>query len=235
MIKTRIGIGNTAEVFEHGDDKVLKLYYESQPASSIYQEFNKTQAFNQSGIPCPKAFEVVRHNNRLGIVFEKVQGKSLLNVLINSGDVEYTSNILASLHQAILSKTSTILPSYKTFLFQYVNGNDTETLALIDKLDDDNTLCHGDFHPGNIIMNHEQAVVIDFMNACSGPRLYDIARTYYLIRYSPVPPYIKDQDAIKKLQVILSDQYLHKMGVRREILEDYLTVIAKTRDSEMKK
>ena len=48
---------------------------------------------------------------------------------------------------------------------------------MIDKLADGDTLCHGDFHPGNILLSGDGAFIIDFMNVCCGNYLYDVART----------------------------------------------------------
>lgn len=57
----------------------------------------------------------------------------------------------------------------------------------IDTLPGGNSLCHFDFHPGNIIMRDHQAVVIDWMTACVGDKLSDIARTGVMLKYAEVP------------------------------------------------
>jgi len=41
-----------------------------------------------------------------------------------------------------------------------------EVLQMLDKLMDGDTLCHGDFHPGNILISDGHTMVIDFMNVC---------------------------------------------------------------------
>lgn len=44
------------------------------------------------------------------------------------------------------------------------------------------SLCHGDFHPENIMVEKEGNYrVIDWIDAYNGPPLSDVARTYYLL------------------------------------------------------
>ncbi len=42
-----IAIGNTAEVFEYGEDKVLKLFKPGYPVEQIQREFNNTVIMNR--------------------------------------------------------------------------------------------------------------------------------------------------------------------------------------------
>jgi aminoglycoside phosphotransferase (APT) family kinase protein len=54
-------------------------------------------------------------------------------------------------------------------------------LALLETLPDEKTLCHGDFHPGNVIISPRGPVVIDWMTARSGSPWADVARTSLLL------------------------------------------------------
>lgn len=42
-------------------------------------------------------------------------------------------------------------------------------------------LCHGDFHPGNVILSATDEVVIDWVDASLGDPLADVARTSVLL------------------------------------------------------
>lgn len=103
---------------------------------------------------------------------------------------------------------------------------------MLDKLHDGITLCHGDFHPGNIFMSDGQAMIIDFMNVCHGDFLYDIARTVYLVEYTPVPAETKEREMLLRLKKTLADLYLTEMNVTREMIQDYLSVITMAREGE---
>ena len=52
-------------------------------------------------------------------------------------------------------------------------------LNMLRQLPDDDKLCHGDFHPDNIIVAPDGLVVVDWANAVCGHPLADVARTAY--------------------------------------------------------
>jgi Ser/Thr protein kinase RdoA (MazF antagonist) len=43
-------------------------------------------------------------------------------------------------------------------------------------------LCHGDFHPMNVLGEASQPIVIDWPNACRGDPAGDVCRSYLLLR-----------------------------------------------------
>ena len=173
-----IAIGNTAEVFEYKEDKVLKLFKAGYPLEQIQREFNNTLIINRTCVHTPKTFEIVEHEGRHGIIFQKIIGVDLLSeYLKNPSDEKVAAEILVDLtdiQKKVLSEETTEGISYKNFLdwFGYDGSN----------LPDGNFICHGDLHPGNIIRTKDgELFLIDFMNVCRGPKEYDVARTYVLL------------------------------------------------------
>jgi len=49
-------------------------------------------------------------------------------------------------------------------------------------------VCHGDFHPGNILLTARGPMIIDWSAATRGYALADVARTCVLFESAPVPP-----------------------------------------------
>ena len=173
-----IAIGNTAEVFEYEEDKVLKLFKAGYPLEQIQREFNNTVIMNKICVHTPKAFEIVEHEGRHGIVFQKNIGVDLLSeYLKNPSDEKVAAEILVDLtdiQKKVLSEETTEGISYKNYLEWF--GYDASNLP------DGNFICHGDLHPGNIIRTKDgELCLIDFMNVCRGPKEYDVARTYVLL------------------------------------------------------
>jgi hypothetical protein len=78
----------------------------------------------------------------------------------------------------------------------------------------------------------ERAFIIDFMNVCCGNFLYDVARTVYLVEFTPVPANANDRDLFLHMKKALSDTYLMQMNVTREMIQDYLYVIFTARKGE---
>jgi aminoglycoside phosphotransferase (APT) family kinase protein len=58
----------------------------------------------------------------------------------------------------------------------------------LDALPDGGRLCHGDFHPGNIMGGSDGPVLIDWPNATHGDPMADYARTDLMIRSGDIPP-----------------------------------------------
>jgi aminoglycoside phosphotransferase (APT) family kinase protein len=61
-------------------------------------------------------------------------------------------------------------------------------LQMASTLPDDTRLCHGDFHPANVLMTAPGPVIIDWPDATSGHPLADVARTSLLLRVSGIQP-----------------------------------------------
>lgn len=234
-----IGVGNTATVYEWEEGKVLKLFYQGYPKDAVEKEFYNAKAISNMDFAKPKAYEIIFCEERMGIIYDRVKGESLLDWVIKTGDVQGCAVYMAKLHKAIIQNRISNVPNYKEFLeCNIVNAPSTnskkqkEVLQMLDKLQDGNTLCHGDFHPGNIFISDGHTIVIDFMNVCHGDFLYDVARTVFLVEYTPVPVEAEDREMLLQFKKMLADLYLMQMNVTREMIQDYLSVIIEAREGE---
>jgi uncharacterized protein (TIGR02172 family) len=234
-----IGIGNTAAVYEWEESKVLKLFYEGYSKEAVEKEFRNAKAVENMYFPKPKAYEIIHCQGRMGIIYEAVIGESLLHWVMRTNNVQECAAYMAKLHKSMIKNSISNVPCYKEFLKYNIlevpavdSKKREEVLQILDKLPDGNTLCHGDFHPDNIILSDGQTMVIDFMNVCHGNFLYDVARTVYLMEFTPVPKDIEDKEKLLQFKKTLADLYLMQMNVTREMLKDYLSVIAFARLGE---
>lgn len=233
-----IGIGNTATVYEWEEGRVLKLFYQGYPKKAVEKEFHNAMTIRNMNFAKPKAYEIISCEERIGIIYDRVEGESLLDWVIKTGDVQECAVYMAKLHKAIVQNRISNVPNYKEFLKLHipnslsVNLNKREeVLQMIDKLPDGNALCHGDFHPGNILISNGHTIVIDFMNVCHGDFLYDVARTVFLVEYTPVPVE-DDREVLLRFKKTLADLYLMQMNVTREMIQGYLSVIITVRKGE---
>lgn len=234
-----IGLGNTATVYEWEEGKVLKLFYQGYPKEAVEREFHNAKAIRNMDFSKPKAYEIIFLEKRMGIIYDRVDGESLLDWVMRTGEVQECAVYMANLHKAILKNKISNVPNYKEFLkCNIVNSPSTnlkkqeEVLQILDKLIDGNTLCHGDFHPGNILISDGHTIVIDFMNICHGDFLYDVARTVFLVEYTPLPIEVGDREMLLGFKKTLAELYLMQMNVTREMIQDYLAVIIVARVGE---
>ena len=221
-----VGAGNTAEVFDYGDNKVCKLFYEGYPKEAVEREFRNATEVQRLGLPVPKVFELVESEGRTGILYEKIAGKSMLECIFENPDragfylEEFVRLQKKWLKEASVPSASVM--SYKEYLQMLLNGAGQEAeaslLEEINALPQGTLLLHGDFHPGNVLISADhRAVVIDFMNVCRGPAMYDITRTYFLLQE-------KDE--------AFGRAYLEKMEVSEEEIEPFYKVIERCRRYE---
>lgn len=210
-----IGKGNTAEVVEYDQGIVCKLFFTGYPQEYVELEFQNAQEMYKNGIRIPTPFQIVKIGNRSGILYEKIIGNTLWR-LLSEGEESPGKAIdqMVKLQRNIFTHHSRNVLSYKEYLVAMLKNKRVKNQGIfnqIKELPDKDFLLHGDFHPGNIlIMPDETAVVIDFMNVCHGPFLYDIARTYFII---------------KQFDFSMADCYLRTINVQPEHIVDYLQVI----------
>lgn len=181
------------------------------------------------------------YEGRYGIIYRKINGQSLLDIIFKTYDIQKYASLLASLHKTLLCKKLPCAVSYKSILRENIEntgllstGRKSEILKTLCALPDCDGLCHGDFHFGNILLEQQKAYIIDYMNICKGHKNFDIARTVYLTELTPVPRNMPNQEKILGLKKQAADIYLEGMGVAREELADWLTVIAAGRLSELR-
>lgn len=155
---------------------------------------------------------------------ENVQGKMLSSLMMDELTFDQAMETFTNLHKNWLMKISNAVNSYTEWLINVINQKlvDSDLLDRIKQLPQGNILCHGDFHPYNIIVTSEnKPIIIDFANICRGPKEYDIARTYFLL---------KEAEAEKPIAEI----YLEKMQIEYKDIKDYIEILKKIRQHEMR-
>jgi uncharacterized protein (TIGR02172 family) len=192
-----IGAGRTADVYAWGEAQVLKLYQEWMPAVPIEREYAVTRLARAAGLPVPAADEMLRIDGRLGIVFERVHGTSLLKILeARPWELISISRLLADYHAKMHACSLPLeAPGQREQIEQGIawakDLSETEKqslLAVLAHLPDGNGICHGDFHPDNIIITEHGPVIIDWMTGRRGHPLGDVARTVLIMQTGGLPP-----------------------------------------------
>ena len=215
-----ISKGNTAEILEQDENLICKLFYSGYPKIFIEHEFDNAKAVFELGIKTPMAHNLICVDERDGIVYDRVIGETL-SIKMNSASEEELiawTDRFADIHKELLSHHIDNVMDYKDFLKMFA-ADSVEVIEKINELENGNCLLHGDFHPANIMVDEDnQLILIDMMNICKGPAIYDVARTYFLLEND------------KRLQ----NKYLELMGYDMKDNMPYLEVILLIRENEMK-
>src|SRR5665647_2700612 len=165
-----IGIGNTADVFDFGLGKVAKLFHSGYPLASIRKEFENSRLLNSLDVLTPKCYELFHLEDRVGIIYDKIFGVSLLDLIQQTRDVNQYAVILADIHKKILRQHLPSAEPAKMILRRNIEHTAVLTeqqklklYEILDVLPEDHCFCHGDFHFGNILYAQDQYYLIDFM------------------------------------------------------------------------
>lgn len=225
-----VGRGFTADVFAWDNGRVLKLFHGEYPRSRIENEFHVSRALHSAGLKVPEAFELVEVEGRAGIVFERIDGISMLRFVERKPwKLFYAAALLAELHAHVHSHGAPAeLPTQREQIERWLagaadftEGERTAAEKSLAALPDGEVLCHGDFHPTNILFSDHGPVIIDWSSATRGHRYADVARTSVMFCGAQLP---QESSVLIRLMFWFSRRLLHDTYLRR-----YLRICGGTR------
>jgi uncharacterized protein (TIGR02172 family) len=186
-----IALGRTAEVYGWENNQVLKLFYDWMPTQAIEYEAQIARAVHAAGLPVPTVGEIVEIDSRLALVYERVDGLPMDQVLAKRPWKFFSfTRLLAQLHADMHACSITIdIPSQKQRLEQRIQETDMlpsdlkeAVLNTLNQMPEGEQLCHGDFHPQNVLMTRQGPVIIDWTDATRGDPIADVARTSIILQ-----------------------------------------------------
>ncbi len=185
-----IAYGRTAEIYAWQEGRVLKLFFDWFSLENITYEARINRAVHASGLPVPAVGELIRVNDRNGLVYDRVDGISMTEVVFRQPwrSISYGRR-MAELHAAMHASTLDVeIPTQRQKLTRRIRQSRvlpgpliTKLEAALESLPDGDRLCHGDFHPGNVLLTAQGEVIIDWIDASLGNPLADLARTTIII------------------------------------------------------
>jgi uncharacterized protein (TIGR02172 family) len=196
MKKKFVAEGRTAEIFAWGSKHILKLVKPGFPPDMAAFEADCVRTVLASGLKIPAVVDEVGVDGRFGIVYERVNGPTMLQALMaEPGKLSEYARLLAELHADLHTRSATALPVLKDRLRQKIlraaplpDDWKTAVLANLETLPDGSFILHGDFHPDNIILTVDGPVIIDWIDVTQGHPLADVARTRLLLLFGGLPP-----------------------------------------------
>jgi aminoglycoside phosphotransferase (APT) family kinase protein len=239
-----IAEGRTAEVYRWDDRHILKLYREWCPPDWVEYEARIARAVYAAGVPTPAAGEIVELAGRRGLIYERLEGKSMLQEInARPWTLLQQARALAELQATINRQSISGLPLYRDRLAYDIRQTEhldqrlqTQALALLSSLPSGTNLCHGDYHPGNVLITQNGPVVIDWITASAGSPWTDAARTSLILTIgakaagNQVRPIVRL--AIRLYHRVYLNRYNTLMPGPNHERERWMPVIAAARLSE---
>jgi aminoglycoside phosphotransferase (APT) family kinase protein len=218
----KIGEGAYSDVHAWTPGRVVKLFKPGFPRRHSWWEARMARAAFAAGAPAPEVFEELTLEGRFGVVLQRLDGPTLLQ-LSRSGAMTraQTGAILASLARSVheVAAPAEILSLLETTSGELRNSDGalpehiaTGVLTLIERLAPGDGLCHGDLHPGNVIMTPDGPRIVDWQGATRAPPSFDLACSQVLLAEF-APTMVADPDRPRAVNAALQSEYAELAGV----------------------
>ena len=126
-----------------------------------------------------------------GCLFERVEGPTLLQAMAaKPWRIAYYADMMADLHSQMHSASLSWLRDIRGyFLWAIEHGPEglpeeqrQQVLERLSRMPEADSVCHGDFHPENIVLSRRGPVILDWVTACRGRAAADVARTCMMFK-----------------------------------------------------
>lgn len=191
-----IGEGAEAEIYEWDDGFVLRLMRSANAGPSLTRATMASEAARASRVATPKVLEIITVDGRPGQIMERVDGSDMMSEIGDKPQrivaaARNLARIQTQLHAVSAPPDLETLHDYLahriTTSTQLTADVGDRALATLAELPEGNAVCHGDFHPGNVLLTGDGPVLIDWSSAARGDATADFARTRLLIQVGALP------------------------------------------------
>lgn len=180
--------GNVADLIEW-DGRLLKLYRSHAAKASVFREAASHARAEELGLPVPAIWGVAKVGSLWGLILDRVDPRTFADRMqAEPSEADRYMQALARIQAQIHAQPGKGFPALKdrltarlTRVAGLAQGQREVLLRGLRGMPDGNDLCHGDFHPRNVLGEPEQPIVIDWPDACCGDRAADICRTYFVL------------------------------------------------------
>ena len=185
----KLGEGGNGAVYRIDDDKIVKVYKSTVSQAEVDKErsFAKTAFIN--GVPSVIAYDTVKVGDSLGVVFEMLRSDTLGHAIVANPDkmdayVDQYVELAKTLHTTHVptgsfSRIQDILHGYADNLGKWCSSEEIGILHdIVDAIPEADTVTHNDLHPGNIMIQDGELVLIDMPEVTMGPPICDLTSIY---------------------------------------------------------
>jgi aminoglycoside phosphotransferase (APT) family kinase protein len=223
-----IGSGSAAEVFEY-EARVVKLYRAGAEKRAAFREAAILAMVEPLRLPVPAVWGVQSFGDRWGVVMDRADGVSFADAArAEPGRIGEYLDAMVRLQVRVHGQPATQFASLKARLAANIRQapalGETRRGTLLDRLatlPEGDRLCHGDFHPLNILGPPGAPLLVDWLDASRGDPAADVCRSFLLIR--TVAP---------DLAAAYVDAYARASGISRDAIFAWLPYVAAGRLAE---
>ena len=196
---TPVAGGVHGTVYLYDEERIVKLYCPEISREETEKEQRLAREAFIIGVPGAITFETVRCGNRYGIIYEKIRSDTLGHAIASAPEkLEAYAARYAELARKLhgIRTTDPLFPELKAelrrrlpLLGDFCTDSD---LALLEDLTGciptSDSLIHGDLHPGNVMIQDGELLLIDMPDLMRGSPVWDLAAVYRDLIIGPMNP-----------------------------------------------
>ena len=210
-------------IYRDGDFTV-KVFNENYSKANVLNEALNQARVEETGLKVPKLHEVKKIDGKWAIVTDYIEGKTLEELMQENPEKmdEYIER-LVDIQTEVLSHKVTHLNKLRDKMHSKISYADIsatiryELHTRLDATPKHNKVCHGDFHPSNIIITeNNEAYVIDWAHVTRGNGAADAARVYLLFNLEG-----KKEAAQKYLELFCA-----KTDTAKQYVQKWMPIVA---------
>ncbi len=184
-----IAKGANGAVYRYDDETILKTYFAKDALPEIKQERENARKAFVLGINTAIPYGIVRVGDGYGTVTELLNAESITKMIRDNPDdlskaADHYINMLKSIHAINVDDGE--LPDMKQtalawaeFVGSHIPKEQGEKLrALIEAVPKQNTLMHGDYHTGNVMVQNGEPLLIDMDTLCVGHPIFELGSMF---------------------------------------------------------
>jgi len=196
MSVTSLGapIAGGGNVYAWGEGQIIKLWGDGAPEGWVEHLGKMERALYEAGLPVPEVREIIEVDGQLGQVYERIEGESLADGLLGAAGADPDRIVrLASTFAEVHAKIHACgnvpeLPLQRESVPTIIRRDTVlpaelkeAVLEAFDELPAGDRVCHGDFHPYNVLLSPRGPMVIDWNNSNLGNPLGDVALSMLIL------------------------------------------------------
>ena len=215
-------------------DKIIKVFDERYSKADVLNEArNEALVEENTDLNVPALLEVSHTEEGWCLIREKIEGKTLEQLMQEEPEkAEIYMDMFVDLQLSIHGQKVAAIKRLRHKLMDQINSLKNldataryELATRLESMPKHTKLCHGDFNPGNVIMDdHKRLWIIDWAHAAQGNASADAAMTYLLFA-------LEDE---KKAELYMK-LFCEKSDTARQYVNRWLPIVAAAQMTRKKK
>jgi len=180
-----IAVRPTKTIYRDGD-KAIKLFNKGYNKADVLNEALNQARVEETGLNIPRVIEVTKINEQWAIVSDFIEGKTLAQMIEEHPEKfdEYL-DLFVELQMKVHSMKAPLLNKLKDKMHRKISESKLDATiryelhTRLEAMPNHTKVCHGDFTPGNVIIQDDGTpYILDWSHATQGNASADAARTY---------------------------------------------------------